>query len=201
MAGLAHLVLAAGGGRRFGGPKALAAVGDELAVERAVRLGRDAGCDLVAVVLGAGADEVRERAELAGVQVVVAERWSDGMGFSLAAGLEALPATDADAVAVTLVDQPLLGPESLRRVERAWRDGAVAAVAHYDGVPGHPVLLDRSVWPEVLASVDGDSGARGWLRANADRVVGVDCDGTGRPDDADTADDLARLVPPAHDRR
>ncbi|SDY89258.1 molybdenum cofactor cytidylyltransferase/nicotine blue oxidoreductase [Micromonospora pattaloongensis] len=53
----AGLVLAAGGGRRYGAPKALVAVDGRLLVERAVRTVRDGGCDPVVVVLGAAADE------------------------------------------------------------------------------------------------------------------------------------------------
>ena len=48
----AGLVLAAGGGRRYGGPKALVRYEGSLLVERAVRTVRDAGCAPIVVVLG-----------------------------------------------------------------------------------------------------------------------------------------------------
>ncbi len=60
----AGLVLAAGGGRRYGGPKALVHHEGSLLVERAVRTVRDAGCAPVVVVLGAAAAEVRASAQL-----------------------------------------------------------------------------------------------------------------------------------------
>jgi nicotine blue oxidoreductase len=66
-------------------------------------------------------------------------------------------------------------------------------VATYDGSPRNPVLLAREHWPAVLATVDGDSGARGFLRAHPELVTAIECGDTGSPDDVDTPDDLARV--------
>ena len=59
---MAGLVLAAGGGRRYGGPKALVRRDGELLVERAVATAREAGCAPIVVVLGASAADVRAQA-------------------------------------------------------------------------------------------------------------------------------------------
>lgn len=185
------LVLAAGAGRRFGGPKALVALDNELLVERAARVLREGGCDEIVVVLGASADVVRATAVLPGTRIVVAQQWEQGQGASLRAGLEAVAATDADAVVVALVDQPWVGAEAVRRLRRVAQAGAEAAVATYDGQRRNPVMLGRAVWDEVAASAAGDVGARNWLRTNAARVVAVACDGTGNPRDVDTPEDLA----------
>jgi CTP:molybdopterin cytidylyltransferase MocA len=187
---VAGLVLAAGAGRRMGRPKALLRLGGELLVERACRLLVDGGCAPVLAVLGAGAEEVPA---LPGVAIVRNPDWASGMGSSLRAGLAAVPtlAPAAEAVVVTLVDTPLLGPEAVRRLATAGRDGAEAAVATYRGQPGHPVLLARSVLAEVAAAATGGRGARPWLAAHPDRVRLVPCDGTGDPRDLDVPDDLA----------
>lgn len=188
---LAGLVLAAGSGTRFGAPKALVRWQGELLVDRAVRLLREGGCDGVTVVLGACAETVRAAADLD--DVVVCADWRTGMGASLRAGLAAL---DADACVVALVDTPLVGAEAVRRLRRAWEQGAVAAVATYDGQPRNPVLLDRSVWPGVAGLAEGDTGARAWLRAHPDRVTRVPCDATGSAFDVDTREDLIALSSP-----
>jgi CTP:molybdopterin cytidylyltransferase MocA len=189
-AATAGLVLAAGGGRRYGGPKALVRLGGRLLVERAVDLLRGGGCGPVLVVLGAAADEVRASADLTGATVVVNPEWAGGMGSSLRAGLAALPA-EASAVVVTLVDTPGLGPEAVRRLIAT---GGDAAQATYGGRPGHPVLLARSVLPEVVATATGDRGAAPWLAAHPERVRLVPCDGTGDPRDVDVPDDLAAVA-------
>lgn len=188
--GTAGLVLAAGAGRRYGGPKALVRFRGRLLVERAAALLHDGGCDPVLVVLGAAADEVVATADLTGATVVRNPDWAGGMGTSLRAGLAALPA-GTGAVVVTLVDTPGLGPGSVRRLIAA---GGDAAQATYGGRPGHPVLLTRTVLAEVIATATGDRGAGPWLAAHPERVRLVPCDGTGDPRDVDVPDDLAAVA-------
>jgi nicotine blue oxidoreductase len=191
---VAGLVLAAGGGSRYGSPKALVRLRGRLLVERAAELLAAGGCDPVVVVLGAAADQVLAAARLprTGVRTVVNPDWPTGMGSSLRVGLAAVPA-EAEAVVVTLVDTPGLGPESGRRLGAAGGpDGA--AQATYGGRRGHPVLLGRTVIAEVAAAATGDRGAGPWLAAHPERVRLVPCDGTGDPRDVDVPDDLAAVV-------
>jgi nicotine blue oxidoreductase len=192
---VAGLLLAAGAGTRFGGPKALVELDGRTLVERGAQLLAEGGCDPVVVVLGAAAGQVRDAVPLP--DAVVAPDWESGMGASLRAGLEELERRDVDACVVALADQPLVGPEAVARLLAAHAGGAQAAVATYDGRPRNPVLLDRSTWAEVAAAATGDAGARHWLRAHPDRVEGVPCDGTGTPYDIDTPEDLAHLEAPA----
>jgi nicotine blue oxidoreductase len=189
----AGLVLAAGGGRRFGGPKALVTYDGELRVARATRTLTEAGCAPSGGVLGADADRVVAQARLEGCVTLVNDGWQEGMGSSLRCGLSALGDLHAPAVAVTLVDVPDVTPDAVRRLAVAWARGAAAVVATYDGEPGHPVVLDVSVWDEVASAAVADTGARAWLRAHPDAVVEVACDDLGRHDDIDTPDDLTRL--------
>lgn len=190
---VAGLLLAAGGGRRLGRPKALVAVDGELLVERGVRLLTAGGCAPVVVVLGAASDEVLTRADLQSVRAVVNEDWASGMGSSLRTGLAALEETGCDAVVVALVDQPLIGAEAVRRLVRAWQGGAQLAVAGYGGAPRNPVLMDRAWWSAAREAAVGDQGARGLLRARPELVTLVECSDTGRSDDVDTPHDLAVL--------
>lgn len=185
---VAGLLLAAGAGRRMGGPKALVEISGEALVRRGIRLLAAGGCDPVVVVVGASADAVRPLCD--GAQVVDAPGWESGMGASLRAGLLAL---DTDACVVALVDQPLVTPVVVERLRAAHAGGARAAVATYGGRPRNPVLLDRSTWAGVGAAAVGDEGARSWLRTHPELVVQVDCTDVGAPDDLDTPADLAAL--------
>ncbi|MBC7373970.1 MAG: nucleotidyltransferase family protein [Frankiales bacterium] len=188
---VAGLLLAAGAGRRMGGPKALIEVGGEPLVRRGIRLLRDGGCDPVVVVVGAASEQVRALCD--GAQVVHATDWETGMGASLRAGLAALSDTTAGCL-VALVDQPQVGAEVVQRLRAAHAGGARAAVATYAGMARNPVLLDRTIWPGVALAAIGDEGARGWLRAHPELVVQVDCTDVGSPDDLDTPDDLHALI-------
>jgi CTP:molybdopterin cytidylyltransferase MocA len=94
---------------------------------------------------------------------------------------------------IALVDQPLVGPEAVRRLIAARRAGASVAVAAYGGRARNPVLLAREHWAEVAALAVGDVGARPFLLAHPDLVTMVECGDTGRPDDVDTPADLDRI--------
>ncbi|WP_053202404.1 nucleotidyltransferase family protein [Jiangella muralis] len=182
---VAGLVLAAGSGSRYGGPKALVEYEGSRLVDRAVSLLRGGGCAPVVVVSGAVPLTVP------GAVVVHNPDWATGMGSSLRAGLRALSWAPTDAVVVALVDQPWVGVEAVTRLRTAWAAGDVpVAVATYDGRRGNPVLLARPVWPEVAALADGDVGARPFMQAHPDLVTLVDCTGTGSPADVDTPADL-----------
>ncbi len=190
----AGLLLAAGAGRRMGGPKALVELDGTPLVQRGTALLRAAGCVPVVVVVGAAADRVRPLC--AGAEVVEAPDWATGMGASLRAGLAALASWSppVGACVVALVDQPRVTAQAVQRLLAAHRAGAVAAVATYDGQRRNPVLLDRSTWDDVAAAAVGDEGARPWLRANAGLVTAVDCSDAGAPDDVDTPHELAALT-------
>ncbi|MGW4287610.1 nucleotidyltransferase family protein [Streptomyces sp. NPDC004673] len=193
---VAGLLLAAGGGRRLGGrPKALLRHDGALLVERATRVLWDAGCARVHVVLGAGAEEVRARAELRGCVLVDNPGWDEGMGSSLRAGLDSLAGTDARGALVSLVDQPGIGAEAYARVLDAFTGETSLVSAAYDGRRGHPVLLGGAHWAGVAAAARGDQGAREYLRRHSAEIRLVECGDVAEPYDIDTGADLGRLRP------
>lgn len=184
---VAAVVLAAGGGRRYGMPKALVEHRGSLLVERAVGTAQ-AVCDPVLVVLGARAVDVWREARLDSVVLLVNRDWETGMASSLRTGLDGLRGLPLpiDAALVLLVDMPGMTPAALERLAGHAAPDALA-VATYDGVRGHPVLLGRDHWAGVIATATGDEGARRYLAAHD--VTEVDCTGLADPTDLD--------VPPA----
>jgi len=185
------VLLAAGSGRRFGGPKALVDTGDGPWVLRA--LATLDGLDSRVVVTGAAAAEVA--ALLPGdVTAVHNPDHAGGMGSSLVAGLRALD-PGVDAAVVMLVDLPDVPAAAVHRVLRAaglsagqsWAGSnalalreahdpeirAALARATYHGRPGHPVLIGADHLPGVLASATGDRGARDYLADHP--VTAVEC--------------------------
>lgn len=180
---VAAVVLAAGGGRRYGMPKALVEYEGSLLVERAVTTA-SAVCDPVLVVLGARAVDVWRTARLENAVVLANKDWETGMASSLRTGLDGLRSWPGriDAALITLVDMPGMTAEALAAVAAHAAPDALA-VATYDGVRGHPVLLGREHWAGVAETVTGDEGARRYL---ADRdVTEVDCSGLADPADLD----------------
>lgn len=181
---VAAVVLAAGGGRRYGMPKALVEFEGSLLVERAVATAQ-AVCDPVLVVLGARAVDVRREARLDDAILLVNQEWETGMASSLRTGLEGLrglPGAAVDAALIALVDMPGMTPAALERLAAHAAPDALA-VATYDGVRSHPVLLGREHWAGVIGTATGDEGARRYLAAH--QVTEVDCTGLADPADLD----------------
>lgn len=185
------VLLAAGSGARFGSQKLLARARGSPIVAAAARTLAPL-VDYLIVVVGSEAESVSKA--LAGVDVgaIVANyHWADGLSTSLRVGVIAA-APVADAVVIALGDQPGVDPDVVRTVIARWRESGKPIVAtRYRGVPGHPVLLGRAVFEEVM-SITGDVGARDLIKREPTRVAFVDVDADA-PRDVDTPDDLAAL--------
>lgn len=181
------LVLAAGGGHRFGGREQRSDPDGKPRLEHALAAVAESPVDQTVVVLGAAAEEIVGEVDLHGARPVICERGEEGLSASLACGLAALEG--ADAVVVCLSDQPHVSAEVIRRVMDA-RDGAPATRATYHGEPAHPVVLEAELL-EPLRDVTGDRGARSLLRRVGAR--GVSCDDLGGGEDVNTADELRTL--------
>lgn len=183
------LLLAAGRGRRAGGPKALRADPDGTPwVVRSARVLHAGGCDAVAVVVGAAGTQVRSLLVGEGVDVIEAPDWEQGMGASLAAGLDALALTPARAALVHLVDLPDVGADVIARILAHPTGGGhvdrlLMRASYADGV-GHPVLIGRAHWVGVVDAATGDRGARDYLRTH--QVTPIDCSDLAVGVDADT---------------
>ncbi|HWE09605.1 MAG TPA: nucleotidyltransferase family protein, partial [Solirubrobacteraceae bacterium] len=137
---VAGLVLAAGGGSRFGdSPKMLADVGGRPLLEWSVRA-QCAVAELspIVVILGAHAGQVAAAVDFGRARTVVCPDWASGQAASLRCGLAALPDV-VSKVIVTLGDAPLVTPAVIARfVGEPPRTRAT-----YGGRPGHPVVLGR----------------------------------------------------------
>ncbi|GAA1977868.1 nucleotidyltransferase family protein [Microbacterium pumilum] len=167
------LVLAAGGGTRYGRPKGLVRGADGVPwVARAVDVLRDGGCDGVVVLVGAAGDEVAALVPEWASVVTVAD-WADGLAATLRAGLATASTEGWDAVAITPVDTPDAAPAAVARVLGALRGRSPLVQAVYGGVPGHPVAIARSHFAPLAEALDGDRGARPYLAAHG--VVEVEC--------------------------
>jgi molybdenum cofactor cytidylyltransferase len=183
------IVLAAGAGSRFGGPKQVALLNGRPLLEHAI----DAMLAVpaiwpVVVVLGAEAEEIRERVSFGEARPIFCADWASGQSASLRAGVAALG--PVDAAVVTLGDQPFITPQVIAGMldQRSERHDAVRAT--YGGEPGHPVLIEQRVFGWVR-DLRGDIGARDlFLRLH---VREWDCAHLCDPTDVDTPEKLKEI--------
>lgn len=165
---VAAVIVGAGAGKRFGGPKAIATLGDGRRFLDAVsETAMHAGLDPIVAVLPPGV------AAFPSVRVVTNPDPTSEQIVSVRLGLAQLTNSPAIAAMVWPVDHPLVVLESVLAVlDGARRTNALIAVPVHEGRRGHPTFFHRDVWRELMTVAGG--GARAVIRAGPERVCEVD---------------------------
>ena len=115
----------------------------------------------------------------------------EGINASLRSGVRSL-SDGAEAVMVVLADLPELTTDHLQSVFAArvsCLDATVWRGATKDRAPGHPTLIDRSLFDDIL-QLEGDEGAQPILRSAKTVLVPLPEQAARR--DLDTPEDWAR---------
>ncbi len=189
------IVLAAGRSRRMGTQKLLLPWAGQPLVAHVVDQVLASPARPVIVVVGAEGPAIA--AALAGRPVMLLPNPDpqSEMLASVRCGLRALPPA-CQAALVVLGDQPGVTGELIGRLIAAFRESpASIVVPQYAGRRGHPILVPRRFFAEVLQRYDG-LGLRGLLRQYPHEVIEVPMD-NGQPlHDVDTPGDYRRLRPP-----
>jgi molybdenum cofactor cytidylyltransferase len=147
--------------------------------------------DQIVLVLGFAAKAVRAGIELHRVRVVENEDYEQGMGSSLRVGLSALD-TNIDASLIVLGDQPFVQSQTFDEIIDCYRQSeAQILIPTYHGFRGNPVLLDRSVFGEVMA-LNGDIGCRAIFGNHSSGIVKVPVGDVGILLDIDSQQDLMK---------
>ncbi|KYH31956.1 selenium cofactor biosynthesis protein YqeC [Neomoorella mulderi] len=182
------IVLAAGAGERYGGDKQLLSIAGQPMVRRVVTTALAAVPGNVVVVLGHEAGRVAAALEGLAADIAYNPGYRRGLSTSLQAGLAAL-GPESRAALFVLADQPGVTPDVITRLAGAYRqEGKKIIVPVYQGRRGNPVLIDRDLWPQILA-LQGDVGAREIIRAHPEEVLTVEVDCPGILKDIDTHTD------------
>jgi len=194
------LVLAAGLSRRMGTNKLLLPFGERTVLAQVITV--LCQCPLAEIVVVAGHE--REKIEQVlgryrdsaldnlTLRSVYNPNYAAGdMLSSIQTGLAAMRA-DCDAALVTLGDQPQIERRSAEQVIAAHVPGAVV-IPSFNRRGGHPILIDRACWPEILALPPGAS-LRELFRAHIQWLRYVDVDTESVLRDMDTPEDYDQLV-------
>lgn len=196
MSGVHAVVLAAGGGSRFGGSKLTAPWQNGVLLEAALRSAGAPPVESVVVVTGAHGDSVeaavRDMASSlrAPMRTIRCADHAAGMSSSLRCGLSALPAYSRAAF-IFLGDMPSVPPRLAKRMLDAVDAGALAAAPASGARLGHPVLIARPLF-EAFSKAAGDGGGRRLLLGLGKRLARIETTDDGAFLDIDTQADLDR---------
>jgi molybdenum cofactor cytidylyltransferase len=186
------VILAAGMSSRMGEVKPLLRLGEHTLLQQVLENVRGSLVDEIVLVLGHAAETIIESLGSYDLKVVINEAYRQGMGSSLRSGLSAL-SDGVDAALIVLADQPFVRSATFDLLISKYRECIPQiAIPIYKGFRGNPVLLDRSVFPEVMA-LSGDIGCRAVFGNHSAGIVKVSVDDMGILLDLDSKDDFERL--------
>lgn len=183
------LILAAGQSRRMGtANKMTVEVLGKPMVRHVVEAAAASKADQIRVVTGHKPEDVETA--LSGIDVTYVHNsfYADGLSTSLAAGISSLGA-EVDRVLVLLGDMPFVTTEMINEILGQDAGDAGIIMATCEGKRGNPVLWPRRYFEELL-NIEGDTGARHIIGANAERVVEVEI-GRAAATDLDTPEAIA----------
>jgi molybdenum cofactor cytidylyltransferase len=190
---VAALVLAAGQGRRMGGPnKLLSTVNGKPLVRLAAEAAMKSKAASVTVVTGHRKDDVKTALRDLKVKFVHNPDYEEGLSTSLRAGLQGLP-SDIDGAIVLLADMPAVDAATIDTLIGAFNpeQGALLVVPTFAGKRGNPVLWSSRYFPALMA-VQGDTGGRHLIGENPEAVAEVEIGETVALD-IDTPEALAAV--------
>lgn len=183
-------ILAAGLSRRMGTRnKLLQEVDGAPMVRKVVEHALASRCDRVLVVLGHQAQEVRHA--LSGMRVEFIDNLSFQEGLAASVRAAAAATQPGEALLVCLGDMPRVTATVLNQLIDAYRGcpGKAAFQPQFAGRRGNPVLWGAS-YVALLATLQGDEGARSLLLDLGDAVAAVPVDSDAIFMDVDTPDAL-----------
>lgn len=186
------IVLAAGKSTRMKENKLLLKVNGETLVKHVVRIAKKSSADEVVVVLGYEAQRVREQLAKLDCMLVVNENYMRGQSESVKVGLASV-SSNAEAAMIHPADVALIDPESIDKVADEYRKSRNRIViASHQQQSGHPILIDRTLFPEVARIDENSFGLKAVINRHRSEIRYVEV-GTGNVlIDIDTREEFDR---------
>lgn len=192
---ISALILAAGESRRMGQPKMLLTWGQTTVLGHVIATFQQAGIRDIVVVVGGAREQVEEIVNQHGAQSVYnAEHAKGEMLLSLQCGIEA-QAPQTQATLIALGDQPQIQEGTVRLIcERFQNTKSRLIVPSFEMRRGHPWLVDRSLWTEIL-EMRPQQSPRDFLHGHAQEIDYVQVQTSSILADIDTLEDYQRSRP------
>lgn len=170
---LAAAILSAGESRRMGAPKALIPYRGRTFLQHLIEVTSHARIGIRRIVLGAGAEAIREKLGLDPASIVINENWRQGQLSSIQAAIRNLLEAETEGLVLCPVDHPLVSSELVARLIAEFdASGKSIVLPVFRGKRGHPLIFRASLYGEILAAPP-EVGARQVVWNHAGEVLEV----------------------------
>jgi molybdenum cofactor cytidylyltransferase len=192
---ISAIILAAGQSKRMGQPKMLLPWGKSTVIEHVISTFLNAGIEDVIVVTGGAREQVEGTLSQYPVRTVHNTNYAAGeMLSSIQWALKAMLA-EAQAALIGLGDQPQVQEKSIRLICDQYRDSqSTLVVPSFQMRRGHPWLVARPLWSEILALKPAES-PRDFLTRHANEIHYVNVNTQSVLADLDTPEDYEKSHP------
>lgn len=192
---ISAIILAAGRSRRMGQPKMLLPWGQRTVIEHVVTTFLSAGIEDIVVITGSVSEQVEKAIDGYPVRKLYNRNYAAGeMLSSVQCGLVGMPER-ARATLIGLGDQPQVQAGSVRLICDVHRQtNSKLVVPSFGRRRGHPWLVERSLWKEILA-LQPPATPRDFLNGHAAQIRYIDMDSPTILSDLDTPEDYQKFRP------
>ena len=191
------VVLAAGYSSRMGDFKPLLPVGGVPALKKSIDALAAAGAE-VAVVTGFRREALSPLLEAWGAAEIMNTDYAEGMFTSVLAGVRHFADKGAEAILLLPCDCAAVPKEAVRQLIACAGDKGEYALPTYGGKNGHPLLIPRRYFSEIL-HFSGPGGLKGARSLHEDALLRLPMPWEGTVLDMDTPEDYAALCAYARD--
>jgi molybdenum cofactor cytidylyltransferase len=192
---ISAIILAAGQSKRMGQPKMLLRWGKSTVIENVISTFLNSGIEDLIVVTGGARKLVEGMISQYPVRTIHNANFAAGeMLSSIQCALEALP-TEAQAALIGLGDQPQVQEGTIRLIcQESRANQSSLIVPSFQMRRGHPWLVARPLWPEILA-LKPPKSTRDFLAGHAHEIHYVNVDTPSILADLDTPQDYEQSHP------
>lgn len=168
------IVLAAGKSTRMKENKLLLEVDGETLIGRVVKTAKESSADEIVVVLGYEAAKIKEQLAKLDCKLVVNNNYVRGQSESVKVGLAAI-SNNAEAVMILPADVALIDSQSINRViEEYRRSRNKIVIASHQQQSGHPILIDKTLFPEVSEIGEDTQGLKAMINRHRAEIKYVE---------------------------
>ncbi len=194
--GIGGVILGAGMSRRMGEPKLLLSLSGKSLIQHTVERVVEHPLSPICLVAGDYVAEIRKQLnKFTGIDIIYNRDFAQGMSTSLKYGIRKMQGL-ADAAIIFLADQPFLAKDVVQSLidiyEREKENGILIVRPSYQGVLGHPVLIDKSIFHEFYA-ITGDIGGKHILKKYRQQARIISFENPIWGKDIDTPEDFTEI--------